>query len=138
MKIKAILLLAGLFAVAAFSQTTTVVQTPEYIWRVQISQLTHDSNGQPTSVPVEVFYRSDVLNGTEVIAQAPSEPSNLTVDVAANGAKTVTFAGQTYSYGQGFAIMSAIFAQERATQLAAIAAAKAAALAAKTSTPSTP
>ena len=131
------LILALAFSAGAYAQSGTITQTPEYIWRVQIPTLTY-SAGLPSSVPVQVFYRTDILNGATVIDQPGSTPGDLTVDVAINGTKTVTLGGQTYTYGQAFAVMNAIFAQERAAQLAAIAAAKSAALAAKTSTPSTP
>jgi opacity protein-like surface antigen len=116
----AILLSAAVLSVAAVAQAPAISQSSEYPWRLQVDFAY--SGGSITAAPVTQFYRSDVTQGTVIIAQPASNPESLTVDLVANGAKTVTVNGTTYTYSQAVQILTAIFAQERAAQLAALAA----------------
>ncbi|HEY1791565.1 MAG TPA: hypothetical protein VGG34_01490 [Opitutaceae bacterium] len=123
-----ITILAIALAAVAFAQTLTptptptatptpvIVQSPEYPWRLQVDFTYVD--GALTAAPITQFYQSDITQGSDVIAQPPSVPPSLTVDLVANGSKTVTIGGTTYTYAQVIAMMTAIFAQERAAQLA--------------------
>jgi opacity protein-like surface antigen len=113
----AILLSAAVLSVAAVAQAPAISQSSEYPWRLQVDFAY--SGGSITAAPVTQFYRSDVTQGTVIIAQPASNPASLTVDLVANGAKTVTVNGATYTYNQAVQILTAIFAQERAAQLAA-------------------
>ena len=99
-----------------------LVQSAEYPWRVQICDLAYNTTGSLTACPVTVFYQSSVLNGSVFVSNVQSVPQTLTVDLVAKAASTVIYEGTTYTYGQAFAIMNAIFAQERAAELAAPAA----------------
>lgn len=98
----------------------------EYPWRLQVD-LTYAA-GVLSAAPITQFYRQDVTVNGAVVAQpapaataaaTPAPPASLTVDLVANGAKTVTVSGTTYTYAQAIAIIQAVLAQERAAQIAA-------------------
>lgn len=110
-----LLLAAVLLPLSA--QSPTITQSAEYPWRIQCD-FTY-VNGTLTSAPIVQFYRSDVASNGTVIAQPSSTPSSLTVDLVQKASSTVTVNGQTYTYGQAIEIVTALLAQERATQLAA-------------------
>ena len=95
-----------------------LVQSPEYSWRVQICDLSYDLNGQLTACPVTVFYQSTITNAGAFVSNVQSVPQTLSVDLVAQAASTVVYNGTTYTYGQALGIMNAIFAQERANELA--------------------
>jgi len=110
------LLILALLALPLISKAQ-LVQSAEYPWRVQICDLTYNTSGSLTACPVTVFYQSSVLNGSVFVSNVQSVPQTLTVDLVAKAASTVVFQGTTYTYGQAFGIMNAIFAQERAAEL---------------------
>ena len=114
---KKLLCILGLVALTFSARAQSLTQGTEYPWRVQITDLGYTS-GSLTAVPVTVFYRSDVTNGSAVVVQVPSTPATLQVDLIAKASSTVTVSGTTYTYGQIFALMNAIFVQERSAQLA--------------------
>lgn len=119
---KSILAILFLFAglLAPLSATApSIALSSEYSWRVQIADLGY-TNGSLTAVPVTVFYRQDVTSNGAVISNLPSTPPELTIDLLAKAQSTVTVNGTTYSYGQVFQLMQAIFTQERAAQIAAL------------------
>ena len=111
------LLILALLALPLLSKAQ-LVQSPEYSWRVQICDLTYNNNQQLTACPVTVFYQSSVTNNGAFVANVQSNPQTLTVDLVAKKDSTVEFGGTTYTYGQAFGIINAIFTQERAAQLA--------------------
>lgn len=103
---------------AARAQAPALTQSAEYAWRLQVD-FTVTPSGEVTAAPVTQFYRSDVtLASGSVVAQPDSVPASLSVDLVAQGAKTVTVAGTSYTYAQALAIVQAVLAQERAAQLA--------------------
>jgi len=65
-----------------------------------------------------VFYQSTITNGGTFVSNVQSVPQTLSVDLVAQAASTVVYEGTTYTYGQALGIMNAIFAQERAAELA--------------------
>lgn len=111
------LLLLALLALPLVGKAQ-LVQSPEYSWRVQICDLTYNASGSLTACPVTVFYQSSVTNNGAFVANVQSNPQTLTVDLVAKKDSTVEFGGTTYTYGQAFGIINAIFTQERAAQLA--------------------
>ena len=111
------LLLLALLALPLISKAQ-LVQSPEYSWRVQICDLTYNNNQQLTACPVTVFYQSTITNGGAFVSNVQSVPQTLSVDLVAQAASTVVYEGTTYTYGQALGIMNAIFAQERAAELA--------------------
>jgi len=111
------LLLLALLTLPLISKAQ-LVQTPEYPWRVTVSDLSYDASQNLTGCPVTVYYRSSILTGNSLVANVQSNPQTLTLDLVAKANSTVVFNGTTYTYGQAFAIMNAIFAQERANELA--------------------
>ena len=129
------LLLLALLAFP-FLAKAQLVQSAEYSWRVQICDLTYDLNGQLTACPVTVFYQSTITNSGVFVANVPSVPQTLSVDLVKQATSTVVYQGTTYTYGQALGIMNAIFAQERAAELAAANAPKAPQTAQVLSTPS--
>ena len=111
------LLILALLALPLISKAQ-LVQSPEYSWRVQICDLTYNANQQLTACPVTVFYQSTITNGGVFVSNVQSVPQTLSVDLVAQAASTVVYGGTTYTYGQALGIMNAIFAQERAAELA--------------------
>jgi len=111
------LLILALLALPLVSKAQ-LVQSPEYSWRVQICDLTYNANQQLTACPVTVFYQSTITNGGTFVSNVQSVPQTLSVDLVAQAASTVVYNGTTYTYGQALGIMNAIFAQERAVELA--------------------
>jgi len=111
------LLLLALLALPLVGKAQ-LVQSPEYSWRVQICDLSYDLNGQLTACPVTVFYQSTITNAGAFVSNVQSVPQTLSVDLVAQAASTVVYNGTTYTYGQALGIMNAIFAQERANELA--------------------
>ena len=65
-----------------------------------------------------MFYQSTITNGGAFVSNVQSVPQTLSVDLVAQTASTVVYNGTTYTYGQALGIMNAIFAQERAAELA--------------------
>lgn len=106
-------------ALPALAQSPAITQSAAYPWRLQVDFVTPAGGGTITAAPVTQFYRSDVMQGSVVIAQPASAIPALTVDLVAKAASTVTVNGTTYTYAQALQIMTAIFAQERAAQLSA-------------------
>ena len=111
------LLILALLALPLISKAQ-LVQSPEYSWRVQICDLTYNASQQLTACPVTVFYQSTITNGGTFVSNVQSVPQTLCVDLVAQAASTVVYNGTTYTYGQALGIMNAIFAQERAAELA--------------------
>ena len=111
------LLLLALLALPLVGKAQ-LVQSPEYSWRVQICDLTYNASQQLTACPVTVFYQSTITNGGAFVSNVQSVPQTLSVDLVAQAASTVVYEGTTYTYGQALGIMNAIFAQERAAELA--------------------
>ena len=111
------LLLLALLALPLVGKAQ-LVQSPEYSWRVQICDLTYNANQQLTACPVTVFYQSTITNAGAFVSNVQSVPQTLSVDLVAQAASTVVYNGTTYTYGQALGIMNAIFAQERAAELA--------------------
>ena len=111
------LLILALLALPLASKAQ-LVQSPEYSWRVQICDLTYNASGSLTTCPVTVFYQSTITSNGTFVSNVQSVPQTLTVDLVAKAASTVVFQGTTYTYGQAFGIINAIFTQERAAQLA--------------------
>ena len=111
------LLILALLALPLISKAQ-LVQSPEYSWRVQICDLSYNNNQQLTACPVTVFYQSTITNGGAFVSNVQSVPQTLSVDLVAQAASTVVYNGTTYTYGQALGIMNAIFAQERAAELA--------------------
>ena len=111
------LLILALLALPLISKAQ-LVQSPEYSWRVQICDLSYNNNQQLTACPVTVFYQSTITNGGAFVSNVQSVPQTLYVDLVAQAASTVVYNGTTYTYGQALGIMNAIFAQERAAELA--------------------
>jgi hypothetical protein len=111
------LLILALLALPLISKAQ-LVQSPEYSWRVQICDLTYDLNQQLTACPVTVFYQSTITNAGVFVSNVPSVPQTLNVDLVKQASSTVVYQGTTYTYGQALGIMNAIFAQERAAELA--------------------
>ena len=110
---KTILAILAFVALAVAGHAQSITQSAEYPWRLQV-----DFTGTITAAPITQFYRSDVTQGSAVIAQPSSTPSSLVVDLVANGTKTVTVNGHAITYAQVLATLQAIMAQERAAQLA--------------------
>ena len=111
------LLILALLALPLISKAQ-LVQSPEYSWRVQICDLTYNANQQLTACPVTVFYQSTITNSGAFVSNVQSVPQTLSIDLVAQAASTVVYNGTTYTYGQALGIMNAIFAQERAAELA--------------------
>ena len=111
------LLLLALLALPLVGKAQ-LVQSPEYSWRVQICDLTYNNNQQLTACPVTVFYQSTITNSGAFVSNVQSVPQTLSIDLVAQAASTVVYNGTTYTYGQALGIMNAIFAQERAAELA--------------------
>lgn len=113
---KTILAILAFVALAVAGHAQSITQSAEYPWRLQVD-FTY-TTGTITAAPITQFYRSDVTQGSAVIAQPSSTPSSLVVDLVANGTKTVTVNGHAITYAQVLATLQAIMAQERAAQLA--------------------
>ena len=122
---KTIIALLALFALALVASAQPSVG-PEYASTTSTNLAYSTTLTTPTLTGfiLSVGYQYDFQNGTSPLVSIPSQPAQLVVDVIAKVNSTLMVNGVTYTYGQAMAIWSAIVAQERAAQLAAVSAKK--------------
>lgn len=124
---KLITIIIALTTLAAIAQMVTFTQGPEYLWRHQ-TDVTLDANGTPTSALVTAFFEQDMIPNSTTSAKITNHTGQVTFDLIANGATTVTASGVQVTYLQ-LAWLNATAAQQQysAQEAAQAAAAQAAA-----------
>lgn len=109
-------LLASILVIAALvfctaASAPSYTQGPATQWRLQCDPA-FSAQGALTSATVQAFFQSTFTNTQDPSDTFTKQLGSVNIDTIKDAAKTVTYDGKTYTYGEIIAAAAAMCAQE--------------------------